>query len=82
MAGRALVDEVTRPEPLRVAAPGGAPRARLAVYDFGCKANILRSLSAHGVELEVLRRARAPRGVLELGVDGSCSPTARATPSR
>ena len=70
MAGRALVDEVTRPEPLRIAAPGGAPRARLAVYDFGCKANILRSLSAHGVELEVLPARTSAARVLELGVDG------------
>jgi len=70
MAGRALVDEVTRAEAARIAAPGGAPRARLAVFDFGCKANILRSLSAHGVELEVLPARTSAARVLDLGVDG------------
>ena len=71
MAGRALVDEVSRAAPLRVAAAGGgAPRARLAVYDFGCKANILRSLAGHGVELEVVPARTPAARVLELGVDG------------
>jgi carbamoyl-phosphate synthase small subunit len=69
MAGRALVDEVTRAAPLALAARGEA-RARLAVLDFGVKANILRSLTAQGVELEVLP-ARTPASAIEsLGVDG------------
>ncbi len=71
MTGRALVDEVTRAAPSRVAAAGeGAPRARLAVYDFGCKANILRSLAGHGVELEVLPARTPAARVLDLGIDG------------
>jgi carbamoyl-phosphate synthase small subunit len=70
MAGRALVDEVTRAAPLRIAAPGGRARARIAVYDFGVKANILRSLSAHGVDLEVLPSRTSAAQVLDLGVDG------------
>lgn len=71
MAGRALVDDVTRERPSVVAAVGsGPPRARLAVYDFGVKANILRSLAAHGVELEVLPARTPARRVIESGVDG------------
>src|SRR3990172_2949239 len=45
MAGRALVDEVTRAAPVEFGAGGEGPaRFRLAVYDFGVKSNILRSL--------------------------------------
>ena len=71
MAGRALVEEVTCPSPRTVpaAAPGGA-RFRLAVYDFGCKANILRSLALEGAELEVVPASTPAARVLELGVDG------------
>jgi carbamoyl-phosphate synthase small subunit len=70
MAGRALVDEVTRAAATRIPAPGGAARARVAVYDFGVKANILRSLSALGVELEVVPARTPAARVLEMGVDG------------
>ena len=45
MAGRALVDEVTCARALRARAAGdGEARCHLAVYDFGIKTNILRSL--------------------------------------
>jgi carbamoyl-phosphate synthase small subunit len=71
MAGRALVDEVTPAAEGRVAAEGvTAPRARLAVYDFGCKRNILRSLAAAGVELAVLPAGTPAARVRDLGVDG------------
>jgi carbamoyl-phosphate synthase small subunit len=70
MAGRALVDEVSRAAPASLASAAGAPRARLAVYDFGVKANILRSLQAHGVALEVLPARTPAARVLDLGVDG------------
>ena len=71
MAGRALVDEVTPAAERFVAAEGvERPRARLAVYDFGCKNNILRSLAAAGVELAVLPASTPAARVRELGVDG------------
>ncbi|HEV2851915.1 MAG TPA: glutamine-hydrolyzing carbamoyl-phosphate synthase small subunit [Thermoanaerobaculia bacterium] len=69
MAGRALVDEVTCPEVYEIPAVG-EERRHLAVYDFGVKANILRSLAGRGARLTVLP-ARAPASrVLEMPVDG------------
>ena len=69
MEGRALVDEVTCAERYTLL-PKGDPRFRLAVYDYGIKTNILRSLLAEGAALEVLP-ARTPASVVrDLGVDG------------
>jgi len=69
MAGRALVDEVTCAEAYEVAAEG-PESCHLAVYDFGIKANILRSLARRGARLSVLP-ARTPASVaLALGADG------------
>jgi len=71
MAGRALVSEVTRAERATLLALGaGGTRGRLAVYDFGCKANILRSLRERGFELEVVPASTPASEVLGLGVDG------------
>ncbi|HEX9799549.1 MAG TPA: glutamine-hydrolyzing carbamoyl-phosphate synthase small subunit [Thermoanaerobaculia bacterium] len=71
MAGRALVDEVTSASERVLPALGvDRPRARLAVYDFGCKANILRSLRALGAELTVVPASTPAARVDELGVDG------------
>jgi carbamoyl-phosphate synthase small subunit len=71
MAGRALVDEVTPAAARTLPALGRErPRWRLAVYDFGCKANILRSLTAAGAELEVLPAGTPAARVAELDVDG------------
>ena len=69
MAGRALVAEVTRVRPVTMPALG-EPRGRLAVLDFGVKANILRSLRQQGMELEVVPAGTSATRILELGVDG------------
>jgi carbamoyl-phosphate synthase small subunit len=82
MAGRALVDEVTVAAPYEVPAAGpaaaaaaaravGVPGAcHLAVYDFGVKTNILRSLAERGVRLTVLPAHTPAAACLALGVDG------------
>jgi carbamoyl-phosphate synthase small subunit len=83
MTGRALVDEVTAAERYELAptpsdasdvsGPAGAarpPRCHLAVYDFGVKRNILRSLTARGARLTVLPARTPASDCLALGVDG------------
>ena len=70
MAGRALVDEVTTTDERVVEPPGGEARFHLAVYDFGVKSNILRSLARRGARLTVLPARTPARRVFELGVDG------------
>jgi carbamoyl-phosphate synthase small subunit len=73
MAGRALVDEVTTAAVYEVPAgsAAGAPaRCHLAVYDFGVKSNILRSLTQRGARLTVLPARTPAAGCLALGVDG------------
>ena len=69
MAGRALVDEVTCAAAWEVPAVG-EERRHLAVYDFGVKANILRSLARRGARLTVLPARTPASGALALGVDG------------
>ncbi len=70
MAGRALVDEVTA-ERVRVCEPqDGEADYHLAVYDFGVKSNILRSLARRGARLTVLPARTPAARCLELGVDG------------
>ncbi len=71
MAGRALVDEVTCRTPYQVPSSGRTEIAgHLAVYDFGVKANILRSLSGRGAHLTVLPARTPASECLDLGVDG------------
>ena len=71
MAGRALVDDVTRGEPLEIHPPdGSAGRFHLAVYDFGVKMNILRSLAARGARLTVLPARTSAADCLALAPDG------------
>lgn len=71
MAGRALVDEVTRAEIETLTPPVGvAERAHLAVYDFGCKSNILRNLAWRGARVTVLPARTPATECLGLGVDG------------
>jgi hypothetical protein len=83
MTGRALVSEVTRKEATTLpAAGGGAPRVRLAVLDFGCKANILRALQSHGAELELLPAATTAAQVRALGVDGVVLSNGPGDPNR
>ncbi len=70
MAGRALVDEVTCHESFELAPEGREPDFHLAVYDFGVKSNILRSLVQRGARVTVLP-ARTPwQRCMDLGVDG------------
>ena len=70
MAGRALVDEVTCEAAYEMLPEERQPEIHLAVYDFGVKTNILRSLANRGARLTVLP-ARTPwRECADLGVDG------------
>src|SRR6185295_14229137 len=69
MAGRALVDEVTCAGRYEVPAVG-EERLHLAVYDFGVKANILRSLAWRGVRQTVLPARTPACDALALPVDG------------
>lgn len=71
MAGRALVDEVTRGEIETLTPPADVvERAHLAVYDFGCKSNILRNLASRGARVTVLPARTPATECLALGVDG------------
>ena len=83
MTGRALVDEVTTAVAYEVPAAGsgdgaagdstaaaGRRRSHLAVYDFGVKSNILRSLARRGARLTVLPARTSASDCLALGVDG------------
>ncbi|HEY4562124.1 MAG TPA: glutamine-hydrolyzing carbamoyl-phosphate synthase small subunit [Thermoanaerobaculia bacterium] len=69
MEGRALVDEVTCAAPYEIPAVG-EERRHFAVYDFGVKANILRSLAERGARLTVLPARTPAKDVLALPVDG------------
>jgi carbamoyl-phosphate synthase small subunit len=69
MEGRALVDEVTCAAPYGIPAVG-EERRHLVVYDFGVKANILRSLAERGARLTVLPARTPASDVLALGADG------------
>ncbi|MEA2693047.1 MAG: carbamoyl-phosphate synthase small subunit, partial [Acidobacteriota bacterium] len=70
MTGRALVDEVTCPARYELIPTESEERCHLAVYDFGVKRNILRSLTERGARLTVLP-ARTPASECRaLGVDG------------
>jgi carbamoyl-phosphate synthase small subunit len=69
MAGRALVDEVTCAERYEIPAMG-EERRHLAVYDFGVKTNILRSLAERGARLTVLPARTPASDVRSLAVDG------------
>ncbi|HEV7516364.1 MAG TPA: glutamine-hydrolyzing carbamoyl-phosphate synthase small subunit [Thermoanaerobaculia bacterium] len=70
MTGRALVDEVTCAERYELIPAESAERCHLAVYDFGVKRNILRSLTERGARLTVLPARTPARDCLALGVDG------------
>jgi len=71
MAGRALVDEVTCESVWQMQPPEGTPeRFHLAVFDFGVKQNILRSLAKRGARLTILPARTSARECLDLGVQG------------
>ncbi len=70
MTGRALVDEVTCQEAYELEPDTDGASFHLAVYDFGVKSNILRSLVRRGARLTVLPARTAWERCLELGVDG------------
>ncbi|HKI85561.1 MAG TPA: glutamine-hydrolyzing carbamoyl-phosphate synthase small subunit [Thermoanaerobaculia bacterium] len=69
MVGRALVEPVTTSRPYEVS-PSGPERCHLAVYDFGVKRNILRSLQSRGARLSVLPARTSSAECLAAGVDG------------
>lgn len=71
MTGRALVDEVTCERAYQLEPAGGAEaRCHLAVYDFGCKTNILRGLTGRGARLTVVPAGTPASEVFAFGVDG------------
>ena len=71
MTGRALVDEVTCAERYELEAdPSVGQRCHLAVYDFGIKTNILRSLAERGARVTVLPARTPASEALSLPVDG------------
>jgi len=69
MSGQDLVSRVTRRERTVWPAVGEASH-RVAVYDFGVKLSILRSLSQRGIEVSLLPARTPPEEVLEGGFDG------------
>ncbi len=70
MTGRALVDEVTCEVAYEMRPEGREPSFHLAVYDFGVKTNILRSLVDRGARLTVLPARTSWRECADLDVDG------------
>ncbi len=69
MEGRALAYEVTC-EALYEMEAEGEEKYRLAVYDFGVKQNILRSLVRRGARVTVLPARTPASECLAMGVDG------------
>ena len=69
MEGRALATEVTCSEPYDVEAEG-EERCFVALYDFGSKRNIVRSLSSRGARLRVLPATTPAADCLALEPDG------------
>jgi carbamoyl-phosphate synthase small subunit len=67
--GLALVDQVTRAEPAELPADG-AERYRVALYDFGAKANIVRRLRRLGVRVLLLPAATPATDALAWRPDG------------
>src|SRR5581483_9214275 len=69
MEGRELAHQASCADAYTMAAEG-PQRCHLAVYDFGVKTNILRSLAARGARLTVVPSATPAATVEALGVDG------------
>jgi carbamoyl-phosphate synthase small subunit len=71
MAGAALALTVTTPKAYDVPLPPGvAAKARVAAIDYGIKTNILRMLSARGLQTTVFPATTPAREVLAGGFDG------------
>ncbi len=69
MEGRDLISEVTRRDP-EVWPAEGEVAHRVAVYDFGIKLSILRSLARRGIEAHVFPASTPAAKVLEGDFDG------------
>jgi len=69
MAGRNLVREVSTPTPYAWPAEGEV-RRKVAVYDYGVKRGILRSLARRGIECRVFPAFADPGEVRAGGIDG------------
>ncbi|HVS02621.1 MAG TPA: glutamine-hydrolyzing carbamoyl-phosphate synthase small subunit [Thermoanaerobaculia bacterium] len=69
MEGRCLALEAGAREPYVVPAQG-EERCHLALWDFGAKSNIVRSLTRRGARVTVLPAATPAARAAELGVDG------------
>ncbi len=67
MTGRDLATEATCPEPWDYTTAG---TVRIAVYDFGVKTNILRSLASRGCQVRVFPATTPPAQVREWKPDG------------
>jgi carbamoyl-phosphate synthase small subunit len=67
--GLAMVDRVTRAEPVELPADG-AERHRVVLYDFGAKANIARRLRRHGARVLVVPAATPAADALAWRPDG------------
>jgi carbamoyl-phosphate synthase small subunit len=67
--GLAMVDQVTRAEPLELP-PAGPERHRVVVYDFGAKANIARRLGAFGARVLLVPAATPAGEALAFQPDG------------
>ena len=72
MAGLDLVQRVTTSSvyPFAGGEPTGAPRFRVAVYDFGVKRDILRHLTAQGCDVTVFPAKSPASEILERRFDG------------
>jgi carbamoyl-phosphate synthase small subunit len=76
MQGADLARSVSTPEPYEAAAlvgpatPNAGRTLRVAAYDFGMKRNILRLLSAHGIETTVFPAETPAADVAHGGFDG------------
>ena len=69
MEGRELAHQASCEQPWEMPAVG-EERCHLAVYDFGTKTNILRSLAERGARLTVVPSHTPAGDVMRLGVDG------------
>jgi len=67
--GLALVDEVTRDEPLELE-PEGPERFRVVLYDYGAKANISRRLRRLGARVLLVPASMPAERVLQWRPDG------------